>query len=299
MPPRFFTRQELLAAGVPANQLRPGGTFQRVLHNLYVREDRTDFYTLVDAALHLAPADAVVSHHTAAMLWGGIVPSSSTIHLTVGPATLLRMTGVTAHRVKDRTHVMLNRRRVTAPTRTFVDLAVNLELVDLVIFGDTLVHKNQVTVEQLRAAAAVATGRGARRARMAAELVRAGSESVRETRTRLLIVLAGLPEPVRQVRIRDETGAIRTRPDLAYPEWKIAIYYDGDTHFDSTQQRQKDNVQREWLIRNGWQCVTIYARDLFNDPTGVLARIEAAVRANGGSARVKSIAWQRHFLVMK
>ena len=268
MPERFFTRQQLLARGVSARQLRPGGRFHRVLRDVYVAEQKVTFNTLVDAALHRAPDDAIVSHHSAAVLWGGIVPHSSTIHLSVRPDTILRMTGITAHRVIAPGHVMLNRRRITTPSQTFIDLAASLELVDLVIFGDTLINKTRVTAEQLRAAATAANGRGAVRARAAAALVREGSESVQETRTRLLLVLAGLPEPVSQYRIRDETGSIRARADLSYPEWKVYIAYDGDTHFDSTRERQKDTIRREWLTQNGWQCVTIYANELFKDPAG-------------------------------
>lgn len=299
MAERFLTRKELLARGVTPRQLRPGGAFTRVLHDLYTSEARVTFETLVDAAIFRAPGDAIVSHHTAAVLWGGIVPPSSEVHLTVRPGTISRMVGMTMHQSADTANVMLNRRRLTTAIRTFLDLAAYLELVDLVIFGDTLIQRGRVTAAELRTAAAAFSGRGAARARMAAELVRSGSESVRETRTRLLIVLAGLPEPVAQFKIRDETGALRAKPDLAYPQWKVAIFYDGDTHFDSTKQRKHDTVLREWLAQNGWQCVTIYVDDLFKDPLGVLRRIEAAVRANGGTACVRGVTWQRHFLVRR
>lgn len=299
MPERFLSRQQLLDRGVRPAQLRPGGPFTRVRHDLYVHEQRINFYTLVDAALHRAPADAIVSHQSAAILWGGIVPTSSTIHLSVAPDTRVRMAGVTAHRVANRAHVMLNRRRVTSAVRTFVDLAATLEPVDLVVFRDTLIAKDRVTPEELRTAAQEATGRGAARARTAAQLVRGGSESVQESKTRLLLAFAALPEPVAQLRVRDGSGTIRARPDLAYPQWKVAIFYDGKTHFDSSAQRQKDTAQREWLTRNGWQCVTIYASDLFKDPADVLARIQDAIRANGGSVRKPGVGWQRHFLAMR
>ncbi|PWJ24454.1 uncharacterized protein DUF559 [Branchiibius hedensis] len=299
MAERFFTRQQLLRHGVSPRELRPGGRFQRVLRGVYVCEDKITFHTLLDAALHRAPDDAIVSHHTAAALWGGVVPNSSTIHLSVRPDTILRMAGITAHRVNESQHVMLNRRRVTTPAQTFIDLAGVLELIDLVVLGDTLVRKGRVHVNELRAAADAATGRGVARARTAAGLVREGSESVQETKTRLLVVLAGLPELVSQYRVRDENGAIRARPDLAYPQWKVAIDYDGRTHFDSTRDRQKDTIRREWLIQHGWQCVTIYADDLFKDPAGILERIIAAIRANGGSVRVTGSTWQRHFHVTR
>jgi hypothetical protein len=59
---------------------------------------------------------------------------------------------------------------------------------------------------------------GARLARRVAGLVRKGVDSAMETRLRLLIVLAGLPEPEVNVIVRDENGDWELRFDLCYPQ---------------------------------------------------------------------------------
>lgn len=44
---------------------------------------RVDGYVLARAVLLVAPADAFVSHHTAAELWGGVVPHAVRPHVSV------------------------------------------------------------------------------------------------------------------------------------------------------------------------------------------------------------------------
>ena len=102
--------------------------------------------------------------------------------------------------------------------QAFLDLASGgASLVDLVIAGDSLVKANDLDPALFVVGAAAYQGRNARRARRAASLVRAGVDSPMETRIRLLIVLAGLPEPQVNFIVRhavasgvgDSTSAIR------------------------------------------------------------------------------------------
>jgi very-short-patch-repair endonuclease len=51
-----------------------------------------------------------------------------------------------------------------------------------------------------------------------------------ETRLRLLLVLAGLPPPAVQYELHDAFGLVIARFDLAYPEARLAIEYDGLGH---------------------------------------------------------------------
>lgn len=54
---------------------------------------------LAVAALLIAPPESVVSHHTAARIWGGVVPEDGLVHVTcVGPR--LQVKGIRAHRAK-------------------------------------------------------------------------------------------------------------------------------------------------------------------------------------------------------
>ncbi len=72
--------------------------------------------------------------------------------------------------------------------------------------ADALVRLGLATERELRARAENSHERGAIRARTAAALVRRGVDSPMETRLRLLIVLAGLPEPEVNRILRDAGG---------------------------------------------------------------------------------------------
>ncbi|MGM1028519.1 MAG: hypothetical protein ACQEWM_01460 [Actinomycetota bacterium] len=69
--------------------------------------------------------------------------------------------------------------------------------------------------------------------RAAAADARVGVDSRFETVTRRLIVEAGLPEPI--VHPLVVIDGLDWHPDLAYPELRIAIEYEGDGHRDERQ----------------------------------------------------------------
>ena len=87
--------------------------------------------------------------------------------------------------------------------------------------------------------------RGIRLAREAADLVRRGVDSPMESRLRLLLVLAGLPEPEVGRPVYSADGGWLAQPDLSYPALKIAIEYDGGHHLQDARQWQRDIRRRE------------------------------------------------------
>ncbi|HQJ35596.1 MAG TPA: hypothetical protein PL156_10590, partial [Rhodoglobus sp.] len=99
---------------------------------------------------------------------------------------------------------------VTSPARTWCDLAAVLDLGDLVAVGDYLVSRRLplVTIAEIRGRLALmGSGRGIRMARRAVDLVRDASESRPESRLRVILAVAGLPEPTINHKIVDtETG---------------------------------------------------------------------------------------------
>lgn len=249
----------------------------------------------VEAALVVSSAGSYVSHHTAGRLWGGIVPDDPDIHVT-SARSRTRRRGIAAHRAKKgQTVVLRHGFRTTSPVQTFLDLAQRLVLVDLVVFGDSLVKAGRTTPSDLQSAAQALTGPYSQLARQAAALVRSGVDSAMETRLRLLIVLAGLPEQTVDHRVHDASGRLLYRFDLAYPEWGLIIEYDGRQHAESSAQWRadigRDEQLDDWKVRR----LVIVAEDVYRTPARTLSRITKAMQAVGMQVSPLSDEWRRHF----
>lgn len=116
---------------------------------------------------------------------------------------------------------------------------------------------------------------GSRRVRDALSRAREGVESPKETETRLLIVAAGLPEPVVQHEVY-ENGLLIARCDMAYPDLKITIEYEGDGHRTSRDQWRRDIQRQRELEDLGWTVIRVTQLDLAGDPGPLLDRIRRA-----------------------
>jgi hypothetical protein len=295
-----FTRPEAFAAGITVDQLA-GPRYQRLFHGLYLPAQLK--ITVVDrarAALKISPAESYASHHTAAEIWGGWVPENSETHISVRsglPRTKRR--GIHAHRAPAAARAVRHRGLLLSPPmQTFLEMAAaRLDLVDLVVLGDSLVKTGAFSPEELADCAQQWTGAGAALARRAASLVRSGVDSPTETRLRMLVVLAGLPEPQVNVVVRKDGGEWSRRFDLCYPQLKLIIEYDGRQHATDPKQWSGDIVRREELEAEGWSLIIVTADALFNRPTDTLRRITGALRARRcpGVPRRTPPVWHRHF----
>lgn len=78
-----------------------------------------------------------------------------------------------------------------------------------------------------------------------------------ETRLRLLIVLAGLPEPTVNLIFRRQDGDWKIRLDLRYPDHKSAVEYDGRHHGEDIDQWHRDLGRREYLEQRGGRLIVV------------------------------------------
>src|SRR5690625_3775661 len=92
--------------------------------------------------------------------------------------------------------------------------------------------------------------RGVRSLRNALRRSRADVGSPQETDLRLAIVEAGFPEPL--VHVPVDVRGFRVHPDLAYPDLRIAIEYEGDHHRASSRQWEADIVRERRMREAGW-----------------------------------------------
>jgi very-short-patch-repair endonuclease len=167
----------------------------------------------------------------------------------------------------------------TTPVRTAVDIARHEDLPGSVVALDVLLGRGLVHPARLAEAVAVLpTGRGCRRARLAAHLADGRAESPPETVVRVLLRTAGLT-PVPQHVVRDEHGRFVARVDLAFPCQRVAVEYDGAWH-GRPGQLARDRRRLNALVAAGWRVVYLTAADL-HDPDAVLAAVATALAERG------------------
>jgi len=182
---------------------------------------------------------------------------------------------------------------VLGPASTVMSLARETPHADLVVLMDSLVTPSE-RYRDLRLArrpftdpAALAAFaercRGLHGAAAFAAAVadsRVGADSPQETRSRLTIVAAGLPEPVVQLEVWVD-GVLRAEIDLAYPDWRIAIEYEGEHHLTDAAQWAKDIRRQELLESLGWIVIRVTKADLHDGGRRLIERVRAALARRG------------------
>lgn len=303
MPPQLpqgsFLVTEAAVLGLTQKQLRRSGIFapsrgiRLPLHSRGSVADNVRAYSQLDPR-------SVLTHSTSARICSICLPGwldqDWRIHVA-RPADgwKPRRRNVVGHQLsfKEGEVVMFDGVRITAPARTWLDLASILSVDELVVAGDSIVNEHSpdfpfpkeplATIEDLRRIIQEHPGmRGVRRARTALELIRCGADSAPETTMRLAMMYAGLPEPILNVVLRDGMGYPVLWPDAAYPEQRIAIQYDGAHHGDPEQYRR--DIKRLAVTEAlGWREVRIQQSDLEGDRPFVVEKIRSVLRKRTGS----------------
>jgi hypothetical protein len=111
-------------------------------------------------------------------------------------------------------------------------------------------------------------------ARLAIGSVRAGTESIRETELRQLVVAAGFPEPEVNHVLLDQAGQFVARVDLWWQDAMVAGEYDGSVHAEDTQRRK--DVFRRRAIENLGARVVVATVDDLRRPGSFLAQLKSA-----------------------
>lgn len=278
----MFRGADAISSGLLTRDALRSSAWQRLYRGVYAdAELPLDFGLRVAGAALLIPAAAVFSGRTAAYLHGAgeLVDVDSPVEVSVpqdvrfGPVAGLRVRRLPLP-LGD---VELRRgRRVTTPVRTALDIARAESLLEAVPALDVMLFRALVGRRELAEAAIRGRPlRGGRAALRAVELSSPFAESLPESRVRVLLALAGLA-PVPQHTIRDEEGTFVARVDLAFPEQRIAVEYDGAWH-GGPGQFAKDRRRLNRLVAAGWTVIHLTAADL-RDPDAVVARVRAALQ---------------------
>jgi Protein of unknown function (DUF559) len=235
------------------------------------------------AVLLTAPPGAVLSHTTAAAHWGVAIP------LQAGGPRRVDLTVPMSSRSESRRDRRVHRtplpdedrtRRgslpVTTPARTWRDLAAVLTPPALLAVTDQFLAGWVTRDELARQLQGRPTGRGSARAREVLPVADPRAESPMESVLRWLLHRAGIPAPELQYVVRDAAGSLLGRADLAWPDRRVLVEFDGDVH------RERDvfvnDLRRQnRLVAAGWTVLRFTSADVLGRPDVVVAEIRRAL----------------------
>ena len=185
--------------------------------------------------------------------------------------------------------------RVSSPERVFVDLMASLTLDELVVLGDSLVRRPRPefegrdapwsTIPRLKETLMAHRGaRGIVAAREALTLVRVGADSPPETKLRLALIAAGLPEPELQI-LRDPEDPHSSSGDIGYRAARIVLQYEGEHHFSVEQQHTDQNRDAEFRA-DGWTVLLTNKVDLAEGFRGVVGHVRTLLKSTTNASGV-------------
>lgn len=293
-----FSYAEARAAGVSAGQLRSSSLqhpFRGVRsHGL----DLDETHDLCRAYVPRMPLGAVFTHSTAARLRQMPLPRDMAreLHVTVPVGRRApRGRGVIGHQQRLGPDELTTVRglAVASPAATWAQLGELLGVDDLIAVGEYIITGNPyekrlplASMNDLRAAAEVRLHGAGHRARMAAIAeIREGALSRPETFVRILLTRCGLPEPLINADVVGACAEFIAMPDLQWPEFRVALEYQGDHHRGQKQFRS-DVARIEKLIDADWLVVQVTAAELFGNPRIVVERVERRLRSRGWVGRI-------------
>ncbi|MBB5967313.1 hypothetical protein [Planomonospora venezuelensis] len=234
------------------------------------------------AARLLLPRSAVFCGLTAARLYGVPVPEHDTLHVALAPVlgTRPRIRGVQPHahaHWRPAELRFLNGLLVPRPEPLFAELAGLLSRIELIIAGDHLT-RSWTTPVAIGAWLAAARGcKGLPAARAALPHLEPETYSPMETRLRMLLVDGGLPRPLANAHVLDETGQRIAQPDLYYPQARLTIDYDGAHHDRDPRQVRQDRDTMRLLALNGYLALRYDARMVLGFPREIVAEVRNAL----------------------
>lgn len=248
---------------------------------------------LIDRARRFAPAltpEQFYSHETGLAFLGAPLPYTRqkrrALHVSARrPAGAPRRKGVVGHRLqqRDRSRFVAQGLPIEHPARMWRQAAADWELDDLIAAGDFLVlpRRRLLTVEDLQREVREAGDVAGRKLTRALAEIRTGAETAEETRLRLLLTRAGLPEPALNYELRTAEGRFVARLDLAYPRYRVAVEHDGRVHAENDEQFARDADRWDDIRAQAWTHVRVLSHHMRPDPTIAVQKAAAALLAAG------------------
>jgi hypothetical protein len=278
-----FTTEQAVTLGVTRRVLQGRPHWRQVFRDVWVHDSLEDSVELRFQAVSLIlPPYAVVCELTAAWLYGADVRRQDDldIHISFPKGKRWRSRSgldVSQETLSEDDVVTVRGVRVTTPTRTAFDCLRLLKGAEGIVVADAMTHLGLTSLQDLRIY--FASQHRLRNLRVAEQLldsVEPLSESPMETRVRVDLVSWGIPRPIAQHEVRMPDGVFVARLDLAWPELKVAVEYDGFQWHE--KRREADALRRARLEALGWIVIVLTAEDYELRRAEIAATVWAAIR---------------------
>lgn len=273
-----FRGSAAVAAGLVTRDRLYGPRFQRVFPDVYAPADAEPTLLLRSraAAVYVHGRGLLVGYSAAELLGASCGPAHAPAEVTV-PDGCRSRPGLVVHRFRPSPAEVTCRRGATVTThlRTAYDLGRRPDRTEAVVAIDALARGRFAPAALLEPAAGHRGNRGLVALRAAVDLADPRSGSPMETRIRLAIHRYALPPPELQFPV----GPFLL--DLAYPDVRLAIEYDGKDH--RTPGRALRDLRREaYLTRVDWDVLRLDAATVFT-PSAAAARVQRELVARGAA----------------
>jgi hypothetical protein len=284
---KVFSGRDAIAAGLLTPDNLRSRAWQRVFRGVYADASLSVTHRIRCAAAiaFLAPPEATIAGRSAAALYGATIGAAGDpVEMLIPPdGPRCRNGGVVAHRgaLEPADRRWRGKIPMTSPARTCFDLTRWLDLVEAVAWIDSLLAGGRVNQSELADWLDLrrpTLGRGVRRFERALSLVDARAESPQESRLRVRLTLAGLAPPAVQYEVYDADGRFLARVDLAWPERRVAVEYDGVWHVGSAGQIHADRRRLSTLAGSGWTVLYATSARLREDFAGLATEVRSALR---------------------
>jgi hypothetical protein len=257
------------------------GVLQKVWHGIYgLNELGEPTPALRLRGLDLATGTKVTAcMGTAAAAYGFDTEQGTDLHVLNPEGRQLRPThGLVVHRREGAPVSMVRGRPATAPAWTAIEVARALRRPRALATLDAALRSGTCSRPELVRTVELQSGRrGIVKVRELLPVANPLAESPMESEARLVMIDGGLPPPVLQYEVVDQSG--RTwRLDFAWPETRVAAEYDGVDWHRGPDAFRRDRTRAAALQDLGWLVVPIIFEDVRYRHAELVRRLESRLQ---------------------
>lgn len=182
---------------------------------------------------------------------------------------------------------------MTDPASTWAMVAAGLELRDGIALGDAVIRRPRIpgtarlerpplaTTADLEGIVAAGRRRGIARLREALPLLSPHSASPPESHLRLLLREWDMPNPELDFDVFDAHGRLLGCSEIAFPEFHLAMEYEGLGHLVGARQWNRDIAKYRDYASAGWEALRVTAELLYRRRAELRRQLVEALTRRG------------------